>query len=416
MTHAPDHADLAARAIRATPEVIAVLAAPVWVKMALRVLLRLSWGCFTVVLPDGQALRFEGRHPGREGIFIVRDYRFAARLIRNGNIGLAEGYLTGEWDSPDLPALLEVGARNTEEIREFFRGRTISRWASQFFHFFNRNTRTGSRRNIEYHYDLGNAFYEKWLDPTMTYSSARFAHAGQTLTDAQINKYRSLATRMGLTEGGTVLEIGSGWGGFAEFAAREIGARVTGITISKQQLEYSRERMFRAGLNEKVDIQYRDYRDMTGQYDHVASIEMFEAVGEKYWPAYFTKIREMLKPGGRAGLQIITIRDDIFGHYRRNVDFIQRYIFPGGMLPSPSALMDQARNTGLKWVENIDFGQDYAATLAAWRDRFLEAWPEINQMGFDERFKRLWTYYLAYCEAGFRAGNTDVTQISLARA
>jgi cyclopropane-fatty-acyl-phospholipid synthase len=283
-------------------------------------------------------------------------------------------------------------------------------------HLLHRNSRTGSKHNILAHYDLGNAFYSRWLDPSMTYSSARFERPGQSLPEAQRNKYASLARQIDLRRDDHVLEIGCGWGGFAEFAAGEIGAKVTGITISPAQHEFARKRLFEQGLAERADIRLVDYRDVRGQFDRVASIEMFEAVGEEYWPTYFSKIREVLSPGGRAGLQIITIRDELFEHYRSRADFIQKYVFPGGMLPSELRLKEETDRAGLEWGDIVRFGQNYADTLAEWARRFENAWDDIRGLGFDERFRRLWRFYLGYCEAGFRMERTNVVQLSLARS
>jgi cyclopropane-fatty-acyl-phospholipid synthase len=277
------------------------------------------------------------------------------------------------------------------------------------------NTRTGSKRNILAHYDLGNRFYEAWLDRSMTYSSAKFDAQVADLESAQQAKYRALAEHLALKPGDHVLEIGCGWGGFAEFAARECGARVTGITISDEQLHYARERMRRAGLESQVEIRSQDYRDVQGQFDKVASIEMFEAVGEKYWPAYFAKIAAVLKPGGRAALQIITIKDELFQHYSGRVDFLQRYIFPGGMLASLERLKEETAKAGLAWRKAEAFGQSYAETLAEWARRFAGKWEDIRALGFDEKFKRLWLFYLGYCEAGFRTGRTNVVQLELTK-
>lgn len=389
---------------------------PAIVRPAFAILRRIRWGALTLTLPGGRSVRFEGPEPGPEGMIVLRDYRAIRRVLLGGNIGFAEGWIAGEWDSPDLAATLEVAARNSALMQEFFRGRPWARALARALHALRRNTRTGARRNISRHYDLGNAFYGKWLDPTMTYSSARFSAPDEPLSAAQHNKYRTLAERIELQPEHSVLEIGSGWGSFAEWAAKSIGCRVTGITISREQLEFARKRMFDQGLSEKVDIQFRDYRDVDGRFDRIASIEMFEAVGEAYWPAFFGKIRDVLNRGGRAGLQLITIADELFPHYRTNTDFIQRYIFPGGMLASPSELLRQVRNAGLSLANQSTFGQDYARTLNIWRQRFLDAWEEIRPLGFDERFRRIWTYYLAYCEAGFRARTVDVAQMALAKA
>jgi cyclopropane-fatty-acyl-phospholipid synthase len=277
------------------------------------------------------------------------------------------------------------------------------------------NTRAGSQKNIHAHYDLGNAFYERWLDPSMTYSAARWETGKETLQEAQTVKYRTLCDQMGLRPGDHVLEIGCGWGGFAEYAAKERGAKLTCLTISKEQLAFARARMQRLGLNEQVEIRYQDYRDVSGQFDRIASIEMFEAVGERFWPGYFAKLGECLKPGGTAGLQIITIAEAMFDTYRRSVDFIQKYVFPGGMLPSVSVLKSLTSKASLDWRGHVAFGRDYGRTLDLWREAFDAEWDTLNGLGFDERFRRLWRYYLGYCEAGFKGGSIDVVQLTLAR-
>jgi len=375
-----------------------------------------TFGRLTVLLPNGEIHRLEGAQPGPAAVFDIKDYRFARRVLASGDIGFAEAYMAGEWESPQLASLLESFAHNYEHIRRLVDGHPLMRAVHWLSHRMNRNSRAGSRKNIHAHYDLGNAFYASWLDPTMTYSSARFTRAGLALDAAQREKYASLARLMDLGQGQSVLEIGCGWGGFAEFAAREIGARVTGITISQEQYDFARQRMFNAGLNEQVDIRLIDYRDVEGRFDRVASIEMFEAVGLEYWPAYFGKIREVLKPGGVAGLQIITIDDALFAGYNKRTDFIQKYIFPGGMLPSEESLKAVVDRAGLGWGTIERFGQDYAETLKLWDERFQAAWGDIRRMeGFDERFRRLWRFYLAYCEAGFRSARTDVIQLALTR-
>lgn len=376
-----------------------------------------TFGRLTVVLPNGEIHRLEGTQPGPTATFDIKDYRFARRVLASGDIGFAEGYMAGEWESPQLAALLESFAHNYDHIRRLVDGNPLMRAVNWLSHRMNRNSRSGSRKNIHAHYDLGNAFYASWLDPTMTYSSARFTRPGMALDAAQREKYASLARLMALDSGQSVLEIGCGWGGFAEFAAKEIGARVTGITISREQYDFARQRMFNAGLTEQVDIQLIDYRDVEGRFDRVASIEMFEAVGQEYWPAYFGKIHDVLEPGGRAGLQIITIDDALFGGYNKRTDFIQKYIFPGGMLPSEESLKPVIVRADLDWREVERFGQDYADTLKLWDERFQAAWDDIRRMGgFDERFRRLWRFYLAYCEAGFRSARTDVIQLVLTRS
>lgn len=381
-------------------------------------LLAANWtfGRLTVILPNGQTHQLDGAEPGPAAIFDIKDYRFARRVLASGDIGFAEGYMAGEWETPQLALLLESFARNYDHIRRLFDGNPLMQALNWLSHKRRRNSRSGSRKNIHAHYDLGNAFYASWLDPTMTYSSARFTRAGMALEAAQREKYASLARLMDLREGQTVLEIGCGWGGFAEFAAKEVGARVTAVTISNEQFDFARRRIFNAGLAEQADIQLIDYRDVRGRFDRVASIEMFEAVGQEYWPAYFAKIHDVLEPGGAAGLQIITIEDALFDEYNRRTDFIQKYIFPGGMLPSEERLKPVIDQAGLAWRDVERFGQDYADTLKLWDERFQAAWGDIRRMGgFDERFRRLWRFYLAYCEAGFRSARTDVIQLALTR-
>jgi len=416
LAHEPSLAALAAspRAFRRLPE---LADAPVAFKSALRLIAR-NWlvGTVTFVLPSGRELRVSGDRPGPEARLIVRDFRFMRRVLAGGAIGFAEGYLAGEWDTPDLSALLEAMGLNFDRLRLVIGVNPVVQVVHRIGHVLNRNTRKGSRRNIHAHYDLGNAFYSRWLDPTMTYSSALYAAPGQSLAEAQANKYRALAKGMGLAAGHHVLEIGCGWGGFAEYAARDVGARVTAITISSEQFDFARKRLFDQGLNERAEVRMVDYRDVEGRFDRVASIEMFEAVGERYWPAYFGKIHQVLAQGGRAGLQIITIKDELFASYRRRADFIQKYVFPGGMLPSEKALKAETDRADLAWTGVERFGQHYADTLAEWGQRFEGAWDDIRALGFDERFRRLWRFYLSYCEAGFRTERTNVVQLSLAKA
>jgi cyclopropane-fatty-acyl-phospholipid synthase len=391
--------------------------APAAFRAALRIFARnWLWGSMTFVLPSGREIPIQGREPGPAARVIIRDFRFMRRVMAAGDIGFAEGFMAGEWDTPDLTALLASASLNFERLRQVFNGNPLMRVVNFFNHLMHSNTREGAKRNIHAHYDLGNAFYGRWLDASMTYSSARFEHPGQSLSEGQRAKYAALARTIGLQTDQSVLEIGCGWGGFAEYAAGEVGARVTGVTISREQYDFARERLFRQGLADKADIRLIDYRDVQGQFDRVASIEMFEAVGERYWPAYFGKIRDVLSPGGRAGLQIITIRDELFEAYRSRADFIQKYVFPGGMLISEARLRQETERVGLSWDDIARFGQDYARTLAEWARRFQATWPEITPLGFDERFRRLWLFYLSYCEAGFATGRTNVVQLGLAKA
>jgi cyclopropane-fatty-acyl-phospholipid synthase len=396
--------------------VAATRSLPLVARAGLRMALGLEVGTFTLIAPDGRSFRIEAPNPGPHGIIHVHDWKLLRRALRSADVGVAESYLAGEWTSPDVTAFLELWAINHSLRDAELDAGAFTRLLLRARHWLNRNTRKGSRRNIAAHYDLGNRFYELWLDPSMTYSSAVFTDHEADLKAAQMNKYRSLAAAARIGPGDHVLEIGCGWGGFAEFAARDIGAKVTGLTISREQFEFASRRVQEAGLADKVEIRLQDYRDVQGRFDRIASIEMFEAVGEKFWQVFFERMRDSLKPGGVAGLQVITIKDEIFQSYRRTPDFIQRYIFPGGMLPTPRIMTDLGTGAGLVLTSEKVFGQDYARTLAEWRHRFREAWPRIVPLGFDERFKRLWEYYLHYCEAGFRSGNIDVRQLVYTRA
>lgn len=376
---------------------------------------KIACGRLKVTLPGGRQLVFEGPQPGPSAEMRIRNYRFAWRTLRSGDIGIAESYLRGEWDTPDLAQFLYLFCVNRDMMERVLGGNALVRWLQVLRHWLNRNTKRQARRNIHAHYDLGNEFYSAWLDPTMTYSSALFDNGSNDLTSAQMRKYQSLAQAIELKHGESVLEIGCGWGGFAEYAAKYHDARVVGLTISREQHDYARQRMFDAGLADKVEIRMQDYRDERGQYDRIASIEMLEAVGERYWPAYFAQLRDRLRPGGAAGIQTITIQQCFFDNYRREIDFIRRYVFPGGMLPTPETLKSLGERFGVPLRAEKIFGEDYARTLSEWRERFRAAWPEISPLGFDERFRRLWEYYLAYCEAGFRSRNIDVRQMVFAR-
>ncbi|MFZ1680662.1 MAG: cyclopropane-fatty-acyl-phospholipid synthase family protein [Rhizobiaceae bacterium] len=377
-------------------------------------LVQLPLGTLTLTTPDQRVFRFSGRGPGPAADITLSNWRLPGRAFAGGTIGVAESYIDGDWTSNDATALLELFALNREAAARIAGGASrLLTFVQRFRHWMNDNTRTGSQRNIAAHYDLGNAFYREWLDPSMTYSSALFSAGANDLESAQKAKYRALAEGAGIRPGDRVLEIGCGWGGFAEFAAREMGCHVTGLTISREQLEFARERIDRAGLADRVTLKFQDYRDETGIYDRVASIEMFEAVGEKHWPAYFEVLKRCLRPGGTAGLQIITINKDAYPEYRRQPDFIQRYVFPGGMLPTPDILRGLYDKAGFAPIGERIFALDYARTLNEWRRRFEQAWDRIKPLGFDERFHRLWEFYLRYCEAGFRTEYIDVRQVFL---
>ncbi len=395
---------------------------PLAMRQALAFASKIECGTLDIQMPDGKVFRFTGPvRPDPQAVMVVKDLNFARRLLAGGDVGIAEAFMRGEWESPNLTHFLELFCANQPLIAKMLEGKPFVRIFQMMYHWLNRNTKSGSQRNIHAHYDLGNKFYSAWLDPSMTYSSALFQkgtddrHDNLDLEAGQRRKYQALAQDMGLQAHHHALEIGCGWGGFAEYAAKEIGCRVTGLTISQEQFDFAQKRMFEAGLNEKVTIKMQDYRDERGSYDRIASIEMFEAVGEAYWPAYFRQLRDRLTHDGIAGLQVITIQEDLFPRYRRELDFIRRYIFPGGMLPTPTILRNMGKKHGLHLSKELIFGRDYALTLAHWRDSFRAAWPDLTGLGFDERFRRLWEYYLAYCEAGFRTDTIDVRQLVFAK-
>ncbi len=396
---------------------------PAAARSVFRLLPRLGHGTLTLQLPDGSTAHFGTKRDGEpRAAMRLANWNVCAAALRSGDIGFAESFIAGDWSTPDLTALLTLFVANRDHFERVVYG---TWWGSLLYrakHLLNRNSRQGSRKNIHAHYDLGNDFYRLWLDETMSYSSAWFeGDRSQDTAAAQWAKVRRALGECGVKPGERVLEIGCGWGGLAECAVREFGAHVTGVTLSSEQLVYAQQRLRAAGLAGAAALRYQDYRELgrsaaEGPFDAIASIEMFEAVGREYWPAYFETIRRCLKPGGKACIQSITIRDDLFDRYVRSTDFIQQYIFPGGLLPSPSEFRKAAAKAGLEVVRELDFGLDYAETLHRWRERFLGAEGPVRQLGFDTRFMRIWEFYLAYCEAAFATGNTSVMQFTLQRA
>jgi cyclopropane-fatty-acyl-phospholipid synthase len=386
-------------------------------RVLLALLERIEHGTLELRLPDGSRQRFGEAGPTAANLEIATWTVFDSVLER-GDVGFAEAYLAGDWHSSDLATLLSLLASNRQALTRALYGQWWGLLSARLRHLLNANTRSGSRRNIMAHYDLGNEFYQLWLDPTMSYSSALYSSdSPRALASAQLAKYRRILHRLDACPGQRVLEIGCGWGAFAETAAREAGLEVLGLTLSPAQREFASQRMRLAGLEQQVKIELRDYRDLAGeQFDHVVSVEMFEAVGERWWPSYFATVQRLLAPAGRAVVQSITIRDDLFARYRRGTDFIQQHIFPGGMLPSPSAFAAQASRAGLLVRDAFSFGRDYGRTLAEWSINFEQHWLQIAALGFDDRFRRLWRFYLAYCQAGFNSGCTDVMQFELAHA
>jgi cyclopropane-fatty-acyl-phospholipid synthase len=396
--------------------------APASARLVLRLLQRLHVGSLDVQLPDGSTAHFgQPAHVGdgapRAGL-CLHNWRVCAAAMKSGDIGFAEGYIDGDWSTPDLTALLKLLIANRDHIESAVYGSWLGRLVYRIKHLLNHNSKANSRKNIQAHYDLGNDFYRLWLDATMSYSSAWFdGDHGKPMVEAQRAKIKRALLEAGVRAdqpGQRILEIGCGWGGLAEMAAAEFGAHVTGVTLSTEQLQWARDRMAGAGLANQSDLRLQDYRDIRdGPFDAIVSIEMFEAVGREYWASYFATLQRCLKPGGRACLQTITIRDDLFARYVKSTDFIQQYIFPGGLLPSDQAFKAEAFKAGLEVVNAMAFGPDYAETLRRWRADFHRHIQQVQALGFDERFQRIWEFYLAYCEAAFDMGNTNVVQYTL---
>ena len=390
--------------------------APAAARAVFRLLQSLKHGSLDVQLPDGTSAHFGMRsEDGPRAAIRLRNWNVCSAALRSGDIGFAESYIAGDWTTPDLTALLKLFIANRDDVESIVYG---SWWGSLLYrlkHLFNRNSKSGSKKNIHAHYDLGNEFYRLWLDPTMNYSSAWFeGDFAKPMPDAQHAKVRRALREAGVKQGDRVLEIGCGWGALAECAAREFGATVTGVTLSREQLDWGKKRLADAGLG--GELRFQDYRDIAdGPFDAIASIEMFEAVGREYWPSFFSTVHDQLKPGGKACIQSITIAEKYFERYVKSTDFIQQYIFPGGLLPSPGAFREAAAKAGLRVVNELDFGLDYAETLRRWRETFLSEEQRVRRLGFDTRFMRIWEFYLAYCEAAFATGNTSVMQFTLQR-
>ncbi|HEX8258458.1 MAG TPA: cyclopropane-fatty-acyl-phospholipid synthase family protein [Allosphingosinicella sp.] len=375
----------------------------------------LAEGGIDATLPDGSKRLLGGRAPGPVPVVRLHSWRSLVRLVSSGSVGWYKAWALGEWSSPDPVPLFDLFMRNGESLGQVARAKGIWRSVNRLAHLLRRPSKARARSNIAFHYDLGNDFYRAWLDEGMTYSSALFA-PGDRLEAAQARKLHALLDRLDLKPGQRLLEIGCGWGSLAEMAARDYGVHVTGLTLSAEQKEWADARIARAGLSDRVAVELVDYRDAAGRYDAVASVEMVEAVGEDYWPAYLQTIARMLQPGGRAALQLISIREELFDAYAASADFIQTYIFPGGMLVSEPRFQAVAELAGLSWRDRTGFGLDYAETLKRWRERY-DAAVEAGTLppGFDRRFHDLWRYYLMYCEGGFRGRGIDVAQITLVK-
>jgi len=387
--------------------------APAAARTMLQMLQRLRHGSLTLQLPDGSIQRF-GDGQGPSASLSLHNWNVCGAALKSGDIGFAESYIARDWHTPDLTALLRLLITNRRDIEDMVYGSWIGRLAYRARHLLNRNSKTNSRKNIHAHYDLGNAFYELWLDDTMNYSSAWFETPEQSMGDAQRAKVRRALAMAGVKPGDRVLEIGCGWGALAEMATTEFQASVTGVTLSTEQLAFASQRMEKLNTTAKADLRLQDYREISdGPYDAICSIEMVEAVGREYWPTYFASVAKLLKPGGQACIQSIVIDDALFERYIRSTDFIQQYVFPGGCLPSPARFRAEAERAGLQVVDQFAFGADYARTLQLWRDAFLHQHERVLQLGFDERFLRIWEFYLAYCEAAFAERNIDVVQFTL---
>ena len=401
-----------------SPDLPASLAPQGGVSLGLRLLLHmvsgLRIGSLDVTLPDGSTRHFAGTSPGPHGVWHIRSARLIRHVLAAGEVGIGDAYIDDCWDSPDLSRLLLVLHLNEPYYKGPFEKNWLGRLYGWLRHRSRANTKRKARQNIAHHYDLGNEFYKMWLDDTMAYSSGVYIQPSEALMQAQLNKFELMAQRLDLQPHHRLLEIGSGWGGFAIYAAQRSGCRVHSITLSQEQLAEAQRRAAQAGLSERVTFELRDYRDVHESYDRVVSIEMYEAVGEQYWPQYFAAIAAALKPGGRAAIQGITISPAQFDNYRRKRDFVQKYIFPGGMLCPPGRFQDLAQAAGLRAADPRFYANDYADTLAQWHRNVLGAREAIVRQ-FDERFLRMWRYYLSYCECGFRAGSVDLMQITLVK-
>ncbi len=391
--------------------------APSAARATLKLLMRLKHGTLTVKLPDGSVQRFGSGEQPMASLHLL-NWNVCTAALKSGDIGFAESYIAGDWTTPHLTELLRVFILNRKEVEDVIYGTWLGRFAYRIKHLLNRNTKANSQKNIHAHYDLGNAFYELWLDGTMNYSSAIFETPETSMQEAQHAKVRRALRMARVGPGSRVLEIGCGWGALAEKATLEFGASVVGVTLSTEQLAWVQKRMQEGGVNERCDLRLQDYRDIgkttpDAPFDAICSIEMVEAVGREYWPEYFQTVHRLLKPGGYACIQSIVIADELFERYLTSTDFIQQYIFPGGCLPCPKEFRAQAAKAGFDVVDEFSFGQDYARTLELWHEQFVAQQAHIMQLGFDTRFIRIWEFYLAYCEAAFRQSNTDVVQYTL---
>tara|TARA_B100001540_G_scaffold310509_1_gene328399 strand:+ start:903 stop:2096 length:1194 start_codon:yes stop_codon:yes gene_type:complete len=382
-------------------------------RLAINFLSRNNYGEIYVTFPSGIVRNFIGNLQGHKADIKFNNYKLIYKLFKNGSIGFAESYMDGDFETQNLSNLLLFAHQNELSYLNKKKANFVNNFSIKLHHYLNKNTKKGSKKNIYHHYDLGNNFYKYWLDESMTYSSALFKNKTDDLNKAQINKYSEIVDQLKLNDNSKLLEIGCGWGGFSTFVAKNYGSKVKAITISKQQYEFTANKIFKEGLNDRVTLEMCDYRDVKEKFSHIVSIEMFEAVGKEYWRTYFDKLKNSLSDNGLASLQIITIKDEKVDYYQNNPDFIQQYIFPGGVLPSKNQIKKITNQIGLKCNEFKSFGQSYAKTLKLWNNQFQLSWEELSTMGFNLRFKRMWEYYLSYCEAGFTNGSTDVSHFLL---
>lgn len=384
-----------------------------WEILLLKGIKKFSYGSIQIEFSDGYIENIKAKKPGPKAMLKINKPNAAKEIIQGGSVAFAESYINKDISTDNLTNLIHYCALNNDQAESTFNISILKKIIHKIFHYKNKNTKNQAKKNISFHYDLGNKFYEYWLDKTMTYSSAIFNNKSIELEAAQNNKYKKLAELSAIKNGDQILEIGCGWGGFAEFIGNNYDCNLTAVTISKEQYEYTKKRIFDANLSHKIEVLLCDYRNITGKFDKIVSIEMFEAVGKQYWNTFFKKIENILKPKGSISLQLITIDDNIYDVYKTNPDFIQKYIFPGGMLPSDKILKELINKTSLK-INSIDsFSKDYAKTLNIWNKEFNKKWDKIEKLGFDENFKLLWNYYLSYCEGGFLSKNIDLKQIKL---
>ncbi|WP_372654353.1 class I SAM-dependent methyltransferase [Halobacteriovorax sp.] len=384
-----------------------------WSKLFFKIVSKIEKGKLTIITPEKQTVSYEGDIEGEDVIVTIKDWKFTENLFLKGDIGLGESYIEGHWESSNINGLIKLGIDNYDILKSVIKGQIFKVLMYRFKHLFlNRNTKAGSKRNIYAHYDIGNRFYKLWLDPSMTYSAALFDGEDISLEEAQKNKYQHILDELPLKEGDHILEVGCGWGGFMEYAAKR-NYKVTGVTISQEQYDYAVERL--AEYGDLCEVKLQDYRDIDGHYDHIVSIEMFEALGQAYWKGYFKKLYSILRPGGHAVIQSITINNKDFKSYSRGSDFIQQFIFPGGMLPSPKEVEKQSRKSGLRLLVEYEFGADYAKTLDQWEINFSRALDKVREYGLDDKFIRTWRFYLKYCQGGFEARKISVSQFNFVK-